>query len=251
MLGIYKAIEWIYFNVHPMKKKIKEQGTSYYRKKWSKRGIGDNVKDWDDKGNDWIENYWLSSQHPHRKHLIERFDKYEPKTMLDIGCNCGVNMYMLAKHFPDAHITGTDINLPAIQKGIAYFRKEGMRDRATWYPDSADELFRVPDKSMDVLFTDAVLIYVAPDKIDEIIKDMLRIAKKSIILVEWNIPSIFHKDDEGLGVYHKGLWMRDYHSLFMKHGVEGYRIKTTKITKDVWDDDNWSDVGAIIEVNLT
>ena len=176
--------------------------------------------------------------------------KYEPVTVLEIGCNCGVNLYLLSQKLPDTHLTGTDINLPSLQQAIHYFDINGLNNRATWYPFAADELFRLPDKSMDVVFTDAVLIYIAPDKIDKIITEMLRIAKKSIILVEWNTPQIFGRDKEGLGKYHKGLWMRDYHSLFQKHGIKPIMINSTKITKEMWPEDNWSDVGYIIEVEL-
>lgn len=243
-IGIYQTIEYIYFALKP------KHNTVYFENKWHKRQSDDRNKDWDAKGRNWIENYWLSVDHPHRKHLIDAIERFKPISAFEIGCNCGVNLYMISKKHPDWDLSGTDINVNAIQKGVNYMRMYDIKN-VSLYPNKADEVFRIEDKSVDVVFTDAVLIYIAPDKIDEVITEMLRIAKKGIVLVEWDISKIMvteghNKDME----YHKGLCRYNYQGLFEKHGIKSENIMIKKITKEMWPDENWSTVGSIIEVTL-
>ena len=49
----------------------------------------------------------------------------------------------------------------------------------------ADHLDLFEDKSFDIVFTGAALMHIGPDRIKKVIKEILRIAKKALILVEW------------------------------------------------------------------
>ena len=57
------------------------------------------------------------------------------------------------------------------------------------------------------------------------------------------------KDPEGLGVYYKGRWKRDYVAL-LKQFVPEEQIYVTKITEEIWPDKNWSEIGAVVEVAM-
>ncbi len=165
-------------------------------------------KEWGKGGNDWIEGYRDSLNHPHRSFLVETISKFNPSSILEIGSNCGPNLYLLAKKFPDAEITGIDINPMAVQKGNEWFTQERISN-VKLLEGKADELRQFQDKSFDVVFTDAVLIYVGPDKIKKVIEGMLRVTRKSLILLEWHC---FNSKSKPLGVY-VGHWMRDYVTL--------------------------------------
>ena len=113
----------------------------------------------------------------------------------------------------------------------------------------ADELTQFQDKSFDVIFTDAVLIYIGPDKIQRTVKEMVRIARKGLIRVAWHCFKPKKGDVQGRGVRYYGLWQRDYIAL-LKQFVPEERIRITKITEDIWPDPHWQETGAIIEVIL-
>ena len=134
----------------------------------------------------------------------------------------------------------------AVQKGNDWLAQEGISN-VKLLEGKADELDQFQDKSFDVVFTDAVLIYIGPDKINEVIREMIRITQKALILVEWHSFEPERKDLYGLGVYHSGCWKRDYLAL-LKEFVPEERIHVTKITEDIWPDKNWSEVGAVIEI---
>jgi len=222
-------------------------GTRLKERYWAKRHLrgGD---DWGYGNDDWVRGYWDSRNHLHRSFLVERISKFFPSSILEIGCNCGPNLYLLAQKFPRAEIVGVDINPLAVQKGNEWFVREGISN-VRLLVGKADELSNFQDKSIDILFTDAMLMYIGPNKIMKVMKEMARIARRALILVEWHYFESAGGDPRGLGVYYCGAWKRDYVMLLRQFAREE-RIAMTKITEDIWPDRNWSEVGAIIEVIL-
>lgn len=199
--------------------------------------------------NEWVTSYWDSQDHSHRHLLLEKIAKYSPSSVLEIGCNCGPNLHLIAKKFPGIEIKGIDINPKAIELGRKLFASDAVSN-VELSIGKADELEQFSDKSLDIVFTDAILIYIGRDKIRKVIQEMLRIARKAVILVEWHSFVAHNKKDTfGLGFYHHGCWERDYSALFRQF-VPEKQVSISKITKDVWPDELWSKVGAIIEVAL-
>lgn len=216
-------------------------GTRLEEKYWTTRHLrkGD---DWGNEEDDWVRGYWDSRNHSHRRFLMERIFKFFPSSILEIGCNCGPNLYILAKKFPDAEIRGIDINSMAVQKGNEWFTQEDISN-VKLLIGKADDLRRFRDKSFDVVFTDAVLIYIGPDKIKKVIEEMLRVARKALIFLEWHC---FNSKCNPLGVY-VGHWMRDYVTL-LKEFIPENKIKVIKMPEELWPDRNWQRWGGVIEV---
>lgn len=216
-------------------------GTRLEEKYWATRHLrkGD---DWGNGKNDWIRSYWDSRNHSHRSFLMERIFKFSPSSILEIGCNCGPNLYLLAKKFPNAEIKGIDINPMAVQKGNEWFAQEDISN-VKLSVGKADDLRQFQDKSFDVVFTDAVLIYIGPDKIKKLLGEMLRVTRKALIFLEWHC---FNSKSNPLGVY-VGHWMRNYVTL-LKEFVPENKIKVIKMPEELWPDQNWQRWGAVIEV---
>jgi len=218
-------------------------GTKLEEKYWITRHLrkGD---DWGDGKNDWVRGYWDSRGHSHRSFLIERISEFFPASVLEIGCNCGPNLYLLAKRFSDVEIRGIDINSVAVQKGNEWFTQEGISN-VKLLVGKADDLRQFQDKSFDIVFTDAVLIYIGPDKIKKVIAEMLRVTQKALILLEWHS---FDSKSNPLGVY-VGHWIRDYVTL-LKEFISETKIKVIKMPEEFWPDKNWQRWGAVIEVAM-
>ena len=190
----------------------------------------------------WAESYISpeSINHPHRKLLIETISKYYPfEGVLEIGCASGPNLYLLAKKFPTTKFYGIDISQKAIKTGQSYFKKENI-ENVFLESGKAEDLKKFQEKSIDLIFTDATLIYEGPDKIESIIKEMIRVAKKSIILCE--------QHTESSSIFYKDHWIHNYNLLFGKF-LSQEKIKLTKIPPQIWRGD-WEELGYIIEVIL-
>jgi hypothetical protein len=200
--------------------------------------------DWGGKETDWAKGYWDSRIHSHRSYLVDRISKFSPSSILEIGSNCGPNLFILAKEFPSVAIRGVDINPEAVQKGREWFAQEHISN-VQLSLGKADDLSQFEDKSFDVVFTDAVLIYVGPDKIKKVVKEMLRVARKSLIFLEWHD---FESSSNPHGTY-VGHWKRDYVTV-LREFVPEDKIRATKFPKELWADRKWQRWGAVIEVAL-
>lgn len=215
-------------------------GTKIQEFIWRKRHIY--------KGKDWIKSYWDAKDHPRCQLLSEKIEKYIPfKGVLEIGCNSGPNLYWLAKKYPGVILVGVDINPVAISNGMKLLKKEGICN-VNLEKGKADDLNKYADNSFDIVFTNATLIYVGPDKINKVIKEMIRVARKTLILIEWH-SGLKSGDPYGLGIYNYGGWKRNYENLLKPyHQVSEISFQKEDCFKVMGKD--WEELGYIIEVTL-
>ena len=227
----------IYFAIRPLRLKELIVGTKAWEDYWAKRTKG---KDWNYRNDGLFAGYWTSIKHPHRQLLVESMAKYRPDSILEVGCSCAPNLYLLAKRFQEAEIWGVDINRQAVEYGQIMFGQGGIEN--VWLATrKADELL-FADKTFDVVLTDATLIYIGRDKIIPVIERILNIAKKGLVLVERHIEGV-----GALGVYRDGLWQRDYMELLGFY-IPKKQITITPIPESIWPE--WAETGCIIEVKL-
>jgi len=159
-------------------------------------------------------------------------------TMFEIGCGAGFNLHQLAKKFLDKKFYGIDISGKAIQHGKEFLKKEKISN--VFLEKSAIEnLSGFTDKSMDIVFSYAAIMYIGPDSIARAVKEMLRVAKKTIILCE------YHAD---LKPFYNDHWIYNYKELF-KDYVKEDSIKIIKLPQGESSGD-WAKFGHIIKIEL-
>jgi ubiquinone/menaquinone biosynthesis C-methylase UbiE len=206
------------------------------------KGTKANEEDWRSRETD--EFYWQSIDHPHRELLVKAIGGFQPRSILEIGCNSGPNLYRLAKAYPEARIAGIDISPKAIEEGQRRMAEAGM-SRVSLNVGVADDLNEFGEGSYDVVFCDAVMIYIGADKTERVRDEMLRVAKKGVVLIEWHERGVGAK---GKYLYKKGYWKRDYFELF--EGQEKVsKVVGSKVGRKDWDDSCWRTYGHVIEVS--
>ena len=109
-----------------------------------------------------------------------------------------------------------------------------------------NELSKFPENSIDVVFTDAVLLYIGPDKIAKVIKEMLRVARRRIVVLEMHVNQDLTQKD----LFTKDGWLRDYEALFRK-SASHKRITVEKLPVGMRTSGRWSGYGHIIEIDLS
>jgi len=161
--------------------------------------------------------------------LVDKIEQLGAKSALDVGFGAGGDLRLLRKRNPDMKLAGIDIS----QKAVDSLKLEGVETIL----GNADNL-PFEDNSFDVVYTNATLIDIRPDKIEKVRDELLRVAKKAIILVE------FHLEDFGkLGRIALRHWTRNYQELFSDQKVE---IK--KITNHMsW---KWNCLAHLITIKL-
>jgi len=103
------------------------------------------------------------------------------KTILELGCNCGSNLnalYKLGYH----NLSGIEINESAIDEMQRRF--PDLTRIATVSRGSVEDLLpRIPSKSVDVVFTMAVLMHVHPAS-THVFSEMVRVAREYVVVIE-------------------------------------------------------------------
>jgi len=193
------------------------------------------------------EGYWNNRDSASTHFLVEKIAALSPvHSIFEVGCASGPNLYTLAKGFPEAQITGIDINPEAVRYGNAQFAREGISN-VKLIAGGADRLQNFPDRAFDVVFTKALLIYIGPDKIREVIQGILRITHHTLVLIELQRFEPDTRDPLGLGIYSYGNWVRDYAALLRQYVPES-QIQVTRIPKDALPGEPWEKLGAVIKV---
>jgi len=161
--------------------------------------------------------------------------------ILEIGCGCGANLEVIARRAPLLRLVGVDISPASIEVGRDHFTKVDLGG-ITLIEGKADDLSAFSDASIDIVFSDAMFLYIGPDKIKICIEEMRRIAIRAIILLE------LHKDGIGSdGVYTRDGFLRDYRDL-CKHFSDD--IKLTRMPTEKRPAGRWPNYGTLIEVKI-
>lgn len=167
------------------------------------------------------ENY----MHSHRLKLLEIVRHLKPKSVLEVGCGIGLNLQHIKSELSETRLSGIDINKYLIMEAV-----KKLKDAQLVVGDIQDLPFK--DNSFDLVISDATLIYINNKDIKNIIKEMKRVAKQNIVLVEF-------QDEKECMVDYK--WKRDYEKYF-KNTIS-HKIR-------LWGDNLWDKYGYIIVAGL-
>lgn len=186
----------------------------------------------------WAEKYLARAEDENMPDWLgDAIAKHTPFTsLLEIGSATGINLYWFKKTWPESHFYGVDISKTAITLGNDWFASHNIKD-IKLLEGRADNLRDYKDESIDIVFSSATLIYIGPDKIDQVIKEMLRVARRAVILVEWASEAEYE--------YKYDHWAYNWQLLFKKHGV--HDVSLTKIESDT-QSGGWQELGYIINV---
>lgn len=189
--------------------------------------------------------YAESLNHPHRKWLVERvLSGGLASEIIEIGCGCGPNLDLLAHHAPHIRLAGIDISTALLAEGAAHFSSVGL-GHIRLVEGKADNLIAFADASADVVFTDAMLLYVGPDKIKRVVQEMLRVARSRLVMLEMHDQTATSH-----GRYTRDGWVRNYEALLnLFVGKDAVRLE--KLPPGLRTAGRWPKYGTLIEVDLT
>ncbi len=193
---------------------------------------------------------------PHRVWLVDKIlsnleitsqRNLEPghTSVLEIGCGGGANLEVIARRAPSLRLVGVDISPASIAVGRERFEELGLGGRVTLVEGQADNLSGFANASVDVVFTDAVLLLIGPDKIKQVVREMMRVACRRLVMLE------FHQAGFGaLGRYTRDGWLRDYMALLSPLVGEN-AVRLEKLPSGLRTAGRWPQYGTLIEVDLT
>ncbi len=133
-----------------------------------------NVRNWEA----YVESYFSEDENakPHlrSKWFASLLKDVEFESIFEVGSNCGRNLYHIKKTFPGVRVGGIDINKDAVK--FAQHKVGG-----DFYCGSLYDLEKVlKGRKYDIVFSMAVICFVKPDKLCEVLKGLLSLAGKRI-----------------------------------------------------------------------
>lgn len=154
--------------------------------------------------------------------LLKKIEELKPKNVLEIGCGFGRNLKFLSDHLPSSVVmTGFDISESMVRKA-----KGNLKNRA--FLGCADiNALPLCKGSYELVFTHAVLMHVPEENIENAIREIRRVAKNHLIIIEetyWsvgNLQGTILKPNEYTFIY-------DYPQLLSKFGLKIIEMKEEK-----------------------
>ena len=207
-----------------------------------------NKEYWRDRKINWVSHYW-NPEHQHRSMIVDMLKGYPVRKVLEIGCGCGANLYRIKKAIPDVKIAGCDISKDAIrtarkqfgleQEEIDFDNELPIRD-IELRVGSADNLPFHGD-SFDLVITDALLIYIGPEKIKRVLREIRRVGYEKVMFVEFHSENFFKR----LGLRSLSRYYAyNYKKLLAEQNFK--YIKIRKIPEEVWGGKLWTNFGYVI-----
>jgi len=140
-------------------------------------------------------------------------------SILELGCNCGANLHGLNR-LGYQHLNGIEINEHAVSYMASAF--PDLAKRVTISVGSLEEILpKAETKSVDVIFSMAVLLHVHPTS-NCVFDEMVRVARKYICVVEAEAANCSY------------LFSRNYRRVFQQRGCS--EAKSVLIEKKAFQD---------------
>ncbi len=190
-----------------------------------------------------------------RAELIEAVASQIPfDSLLEVACSSGQNFFTLAPMFPNVEFAGIDRDKKAVDEGRLLLEKNNISNVKLTVTDARD-LSMFKENSFDVVMSCAFMLYIWPDDVEPVLKEMFRVAKRKIIVMEQHQV---HPDGNRkyIGTYYNfkqsypGYWLRDYKQLFKKYVSED-KVKIKKIPNPCFVTEQWSEYASLVEVDVS
>jgi len=193
----------------------------------------------------WASNFLKTINHAHRTQIVESMLSFgiQNPTILEAGSGPGANLIRLRKAFPLAELIGVDINHQAVKEGRKYFNSQADT-KTSLFQGSLSNLSFIERQSIDLILVDAVLMFITPDKIQKVLKELIRSAKTAgsgMVINDYHADGL---SSEGLFV--GGRWVHDLVSIINLIAPQAIiSVKKSSFTGGEWDR-----YGSLIEVRF-
>lgn len=188
---------------------------------------------------DWKTQYLDTWNHPHRQLIVWALETFPWVSLWEVGCGPGANLVRIVKEMKGRQVGGSDISPEAIALARTTFTG------GKFHVEAADNIL-LSDDSVDVILSDATMIYYSPSTIDKAIGEMVRVARNHVVLCEFHEKSWWKRLKLR---WNTGYNAYDYQTLLEKHGC--HSIQIIKIPPEFWDGFPWQPFGHIIIAQVT
>ena len=159
-----------------------------------------------------------------REYFSSNIFKYNPKSVLEVGCTGGANIAFFPKNNLN-NVIGIDINKDAL--AYATQTKSGPK----YYHHDITDPFTFLDSKVDIVCSMGVLIHIRSTDIDNVLKHMVNASKKGLVLIETS------GENKSIGGGSYPQWIHDIPTKLINID-NNLKITVTPLTEEI------NDIGA-------
>lgn len=143
------------------------------------------AQDWARRPGADAERYWRAVDQPHRQILLDQVRSFgSPRSMLELGSHSGPNLRLLARAFPEARVSGIEINGDVVEQARRMLRSDGLDSVELTAGSIATVLPGLQSDSEDVVFSCYALTYLPPGEIVGVLREAVRVANLGLLILE-------------------------------------------------------------------
>jgi hypothetical protein len=131
---------------------------------------------------EWVDGYWASRTKPLRQMTACTVAALDGSRLLEVGAHCGVNLWAIGQKRPFEWLVGVDISAHVVERGQRLLDANLSVPHALHLAGGEDLPF--PDHSFDIVLSAGTLVCIGPERIERTLREMLRVARRYIVLVE-------------------------------------------------------------------
>ena len=138
--------------------------------------------------------YFLAQQE-----FLRLLENISWQSALEAGCGFGWHLRAIRQSFPARTVAGLDFSYNQLREARAFVADPSVR---LWQASA----FSLPhqDNAFDLVFTSGVLMCVHPDRLADVLRELARVAKREVIVLE---PALEHIDTPArLRIMHQASW---------------------------------------------
>jgi hypothetical protein len=169
--------------------------------------------------------------------------------ILEVGIGFYPTFETLSKLLPKVQFVGVT-NYP--EKLLLLQSLYNNRDNVTLLKSEPTRLTECQDFDFDVVYTGNVLSYYDEPTATEIIRELLRVSRNKIFLLELQTPNKYNAETNFYDVEgHTALFVRDYVKLVQRIASDmqiKINVSFLKIKRPLWSNKYWKNYGSIIEI---
>jgi len=117
--------------------------------------------------------------------IKNKYPKFKPARILDMGCTIGHNTVPWAKTYPKAEVHAIDVGGPVVRYGNARAQSEGVS--VHFHQQNAEET-TFEDESFDLIFSSMFLHEVPKKGINKVFKEARRLLKPGGLMLHMELP---------------------------------------------------------------
>ncbi len=162
--------------------------------------------------------------------LLEKLKRLRFKTVIEVGCGYGVQLKAVVDEFEPKLSIGIDLSIDQVLEAGRYLK--GYDDVGILKYDIINYTDEI---DYELVFCTTVLCHIPPQYIEKAVKNVCKLSKRHIVIVEPTkevIAKISRVGDQ---------WLHDYKTLFKKHKwrlkdiekVEGFPLQYMRFGREI------------------